>query len=91
MPQLSELPLSICAAVMDAFPVASNCTVMFWHTAVGAMLSTTVTVALHVATLANSSVTVSVTRLAPRSAQVNVDGLTESAADPQPTPLPLST
>src|SRR5688572_9126952 len=42
IPQASEEPLSICAAEILAFPFASSCTVMFWQTAAGAMLSSTV-------------------------------------------------
>jgi len=43
IPQLSELPLSMSAVVMVAFPAASNWTVMFLHEAMGTTLSVTVT------------------------------------------------
>ena len=39
IPQLSNEPLLICAAVMMASPLMSSGTVMFWHMAVGAMKS----------------------------------------------------
>jgi hypothetical protein len=39
IPQLSELPLLTCAAVIVAFPAALRFTVIFWQTAVGATLS----------------------------------------------------
>ncbi|MFD2725849.1 hypothetical protein [Hyunsoonleella rubra] len=71
MPQASLEPLSISAVVMDAFPEASSCTVMSWQIAVGATLSSTVTVAVHVDVLLLLSVTVRVTVLVPTSAQVN--------------------
>src|SRR5438876_2968042 len=71
MPQASLLPLLTSAAVMLALPLASNCTVMFLHSAVGNMLSATVTMASHVATLSLLSVTVSFTVFGPTLAQVN--------------------
>ncbi len=37
-PSASLLPPSTSAATIVAFPEASNCTVMFWHTAVGGVL-----------------------------------------------------
>src|SRR5437773_3202462 len=58
MPHASGLPLFTSAALMLALPLASNCTVMFLHNAVGNTLSTTVTIASHVATLSLLSVTV---------------------------------
>src|SRR5215813_9588558 len=42
IPQASLLPLSTSVAVMLAWPLASNCTVMFLHKAVGSTLSVTV-------------------------------------------------
>ncbi|MFD2725848.1 hypothetical protein, partial [Hyunsoonleella rubra] len=71
MPQASLDPLSISAVVIEAFPEASSCTVMSWQIAVGATLSSTVTVAVHVEVLLLLSVTVRVTVLVPTSAQVN--------------------
>ena len=43
--QLSELPLFTAAAVVDPFPVLSNWTVTFWQSAIGATLSSMVTLA----------------------------------------------
>src|SRR5690554_6254648 len=43
IPQLSVLPLSISAAEIDVFPLASNCTVMFLQSATGSSLSFMVT------------------------------------------------
>src|SRR5437667_325481 len=71
MPQASLLPLLTSAAVMLALPLASNCTLMFLHSAVGNTLSATVTMASHVATLSLLSVTVSLTVFGPTLAQVN--------------------
>ncbi len=48
--QLSKLPPSTSAATIDTFPVASNWTVISWQTGVGAILSSTVTSAVHVET-----------------------------------------
>src|SRR5580658_10656490 len=69
--QLSVEPLFTAAAVVEALPVASKYIVTFCATAVGAILSSTVTVAVAVEALPLSSVTVSVTVLAPRFEQVN--------------------
>ena len=60
-----------------------------WQMAVGAMASTTVTVALQVAVLPALSVTVSVTGLAPRLAQVKLAGATLREAMPQLSEEPL--
>src|SRR5688572_31859218 len=76
IPHASLEPLSICEAVMEAFPKASSCTVMFWQSAAGATLSCTVTVALQMETLPLLSVTVNTTALGPTLAQVNVFGAT---------------
>ena len=70
-PQLSLEPPSISDPVMVAFPDPSKNTVMFWHTAVGLVVSTTVTMAVHVELFAFASVTVNVTLFVPISAQVN--------------------
>ena len=64
---------------------------MFWHTAVGLVVSTTVTVAVHVELFALASVTVNVTLFAPISAQVNTAGLTLNPATPQLSLEPPST
>ena len=61
MPQLSEEPPSISAAMMLALPLASSCTVTGWQMTIGAMLSWTVTVVEQVLTLPLLSVTVKVT------------------------------
>src|SRR5439155_17518638 len=61
MPHASLLPLFTSAAVILVLPLTSNCTVMFLHSAAGNTLSTTVTIASHVATLSLLSVTVSLT------------------------------
>src|SRR3989442_1657411 len=71
IPQASLLPLFTSAAVMLALPLASNCTVMFLHSAIGNTLSTTVTMVSQVATLSLLSVTVSLTVFGPTLAQVN--------------------
>ena len=90
MPQLSDEPLSICAAVMVAVPPAFNCTVIFWQMAVGGIVSCTVTVAPQVATLPLRSVTVSVTAFAPMSEQSNALGDTVMLWIPQLSNEPLS-
>src|SRR5579871_5387452 len=64
---------------------------MLRQIATGGVLSTTVTVALHEDELPASSVTVSVTLLAPRLAQVNEDGDTLREAMLQLSLLPPST
>ena len=69
MPQASLDPLSTSSAVMLAAPEASSSTVKFWAMAVGATLSSTVTVAVADALLPLLSVTVRVTVLAPTLAQ----------------------
>src|SRR6266540_7500138 len=47
IPQSSLLPLSIWAGVMVTLPVASNCTEIFWQTAMGGVVSDTVTICWH--------------------------------------------
>ena len=56
----------------------------------GAVLSTTVTVAVAVAVLLHSSVTVKVMVLSPRSAQVKLVWLAEKDTFPHPSEEPLS-
>src|SRR5438876_5122465 len=90
-PHASWLPLFTSAAVMLALPLASNCTVMFLHSAVGNTLSTTVTIALHVATLSLLSVTVSLTVFGPTLAQVNALLSMARLLIPQASLLPLLT
>ena len=89
--QLSEEPPSTSAATIPAFPEASNCTVMFWHTATGPTLSSTVTVAVQVDTFPFISPTESVTVLAPISVQFIAAGFTNMPLMPQASEDPLST
>src|SRR5690606_9388186 len=63
--QLSVLPPSTSVAIIEAFPVASNCTVIFWHKAVGSTSSITSTVKEQVAVFPEESVAVSTTVLIP--------------------------
>ncbi len=91
MPQLSLLPLSTWAAATVALPLASKFTVTFWQSAVGAVLSTTVTVAVQVLTLPLVSVTVRVTVLAPTWLQSKLAWSRLMLAMPQLSLLPLST
>ncbi len=64
---------------------------MSWQTAIGGTLSSTVTVAEHVEIFPFTSVTVSVTVLAPTLAHVNVFGDTAMLAIAQLSVLPPST
>ena len=91
MPVLSVLPPSISAAPIVAFPEPLSCIVIFWHTAVGGSESTIVTVAVQLSVLPLSSVTVRVTELAPRSADVKLLGTTTIDAIPQLSVLSSST
>ena len=61
MPQASLDPLSICEAVIVAFPKASKATLMFLQLATGRILSSTVTVVLQLLVRPAASVTVTVT------------------------------
>ncbi len=65
IPQLSVEPPSISIELIVTSPFASSWTVMFWQTAVGSTLSSTVTVASQVETFPFTSVTVSVTVFVP--------------------------
>src|SRR5881396_385466 len=76
---------------MLALPLASNCTVIFLHSAVGNTLSTTVTMASHVATLSWLSVTVSLTMFGPTLAQVKLLLSMARLLIPQASALPLFT
>ena len=62
---------------------------MFWHSATGATLSSTVTVAVQVEVLPLLSVTVSVTVLAPTLVQSNVFGEAVRLAMPHASELLL--
>ena len=64
---------------------------MSWQTAVGLILSSTVTVAEQVEVFPFTSVTVRVTEFAPTSEQVNAFGETTNDATAQLSELPLST
>src|SRR5688500_8959496 len=90
IPHASLLPLSICAAVIVALPDASNCTVMFWQIAVGAILSSTVTVAVQVDVFPFTSVTVKVTVFGPPLAQVQLVISSDRLWIPHASLLPLS-
>src|ERR1043166_9075945 len=90
MPEASVLPLSSWTAVMVAWPLASNWTVMFWQTAVGGTVSTTVTVAVQVEVLPLLSVTVRVTRLVPTLLTSKVVLSRLMRAMPQASLLPAS-
>ena len=72
IPQASLEALSTCDAVMLPLPALSNWIVTFWQSAIGATLSSTVMVEVHVLLLPLTSVTVKVTVLAPTLAQVKL-------------------
>jgi len=91
IPQASVLPPSTSLAWMLALPMLSSWTVMELQSAVGAILSCTVTVAVQLELLPAWSVTVSVTVFVPTFAHVNVFGATVSDAMPQLSLLPPST
>ena len=90
-PQASELPPSTSAAVMTTVPLASNCTVMSWQTAMGATESSTVTSAIQLFTFPLASVTVSVTSFTPTSEQSNVFMSIANVGVPQLSVEPPST
>ena len=77
IPHASLDPLSICEAVILAFPELFNCIVKFCVITTGLTVSITVTVAVAVEELLLPSVTVNVTVLAPVFEQLNVFGVTE--------------
>ena len=78
--------------VIEAEPPPSKVMVAFWQTAVGAVTSVTVIVAVQVEVAALSSVTVRVAVLPlPMLAQVYAEGLTDIPVNPQGVVLPLST
>ena len=88
--QLSDEPLSISAVVIVAAPLASRLTVASIATIVGAISSTTVTVAVTVELLPELSVPVNVTVLAPRLSQSN-DVTSSDNVTSQLSADPLST
>ncbi len=63
---------------------------MSWHKAVGGMLSSTSTFAVHVEMFPFTSVTVSVTEFEPTSPQVNPDGTIAMLSTAQLSAEPLS-
>ena len=96
IPQISFDPLSICAALIVAFPLASSCTVIFLQMAVGGVLSITVTTALHSLKLPAESVTLNFTVFAPVLLQskvfgvaVNVNAPEQLSYDPLSMSIPL--
>ncbi len=91
IPQASFEPLFTCEAVMLALPEGSSCTVMFWQTATGATLSSTVIVVEHVVELPFTSVTVRTSVFAPTSEQTNAVWLRAKVAIAQLSELPLFT
>src|SRR4030043_257181 len=91
IPHASVLPPSTSAATIDALPVASRYTSISWHTAIGEIVSITVTVAVHWSVLPLLSVTVKVTVLAPISAQAKLVISSTMLAIPQASLLPLFT
>jgi hypothetical protein len=89
IPHASKDPLSISYPI-TALPDAFNCIVISLQSAVGAMLSSTVTVALHVEIFPLTSVTVKTVGLAPTFAHVNALGKTVMEAIAQLSLEPLS-
>jgi hypothetical protein len=71
IPHASDEPLLTAVAVVDAVPDAPNCSVTSWQSAIGAMLSSTVIVAVQVVTFPFTSVTVNVSVFAPTSLHTN--------------------
>jgi len=90
MPQLSLLPLSTSAAVIEALPLASSGTVMFLQTAVGGVVSLTVKVVEHVAALFAKSLTVIVMVVTPGPTSVPAAGLCVMVKDPASVQLSVA-
>ena len=91
VPQANAIePLSIAAAVMDAFPDPFRNTVRFWHKAVGLTVSITVTVDKQLDVFPDESVSVRVIAFAPMFTQVKVVGFATLLAIPQTSEDPLS-
>ena len=72
IPQASVLPPSSIAAVIFATPEEFSATVMFWHIASGAIMSSTVTTATQLVMFPAASITLSVTLFGPISLHVKV-------------------
>jgi hypothetical protein len=90
MPQLSLLPLSTSAAVIEAFPLPSSATVMFLQTAVGGVVSLTVKVVVHEALLLASSFTVMVIVVTPEPTLVPAAGDCVILRDPAAVQLSVA-
>ena len=90
--QLSDDPLSISAATIEAVPAPSKNTVMSWQDAVGDVVSATVTVEVHIDVFPDPSVTVKVTVFGPTFAHVNavVDAANETVVQLSDDPLSIS-
>jgi hypothetical protein len=88
-PQLSKLALSISAGTIEAEPTELSVTVWFLQSAVGKMLSSTVTTEVHCEVLPLLSVTVRVTVLSPTLSHGNVVTFAVRSAIPQASLLPL--
>jgi hypothetical protein len=86
--QLSVVPLFTAAVVSVAVPEAFKYNVAALVTTVGAVLSTTVTTTLRVRVLPFTSVAVTVTVFAPRSAHVKAVLLNPELATPQLSEMP---
>src|SRR5690606_26040547 len=90
IPQASVEPLSISVASMLAFPVASSWMVMLRVSTTGAVIPSTVTVAVALSVLPLTSVTVRVTALSPTCEQSKSYWLSVMLMIPQEAVEPLS-
>ncbi len=90
IPQASVVPLSISEVVIVPLPAPSKITVTSWHITLGGVLSTTVTIAVHVAVAPAAFATVKVTVLGPISLQSKLVVSMVNVAAPHETPLPPS-
>ena len=94
IPQASADPASISPELIVAIPFTSRSTGISWHTAVGAILSSTVTTEVHADTFPLLSSTVSVTVLGPTDAQSNevmsIDTLDSPHASDEPASMSVS-
>ena len=91
MPHASVLPPLALASLAVPTPFASKYTVWLAHTAIGAVLSTVVTLAVQVELLPLLSETVSVTGIVVPSGQVKAVWLAENVKPGQLSELPLLT
>jgi hypothetical protein len=90
IPQLSLLPLSTSAAVIEALPLASNTTVTFLQIAVGGVVSLTVKLVVQVALLFAASFTVIVIVVTPVVTSVPAAGLWVTVNEPDGVQLSLA-